>query len=435
MDASFQRIIVLLNQERWKDAESASRMAIENNADAPWNYHFLARALLAQRKYREAESTARRAIALDPDDDNGYCCLARVLCERKHFKEAREAIDRAIELNPGDADNYGILAQLHSERRAWKACLESSLTGLSLDPDNDLCQFYRGIALSRIGDSKGAEAQFLDLLSDDPEDASNHLGQGMAKVAGGQYDAARMHFTEALRLEPNRTDAREGLILCLKARNPFFAFVLKFSLFLERFRTIGMIALLAAFLLGTRAIRSANEALPDLGWLWHTSWILLWTTVILLSTGHALFNLTLSCRKEGRLALSADDQRAARWGWPCLIIGTLSLLNWAASDRLVTPVTAMIFFLMLSAIIELFESQNRWVRKRMAWILVTCAVIPIATPLLFLGSLLLLGKHAVGFIEPMTRILLFAPIVSLLGVSFSENIREWLERRAPDDPD
>ncbi len=57
--------------------------------------------LLELERYPEAEASARAALALEPRSSAGYLLLGDALWMQGHEKEARSAYQRCVELAPG----------------------------------------------------------------------------------------------------------------------------------------------------------------------------------------------------------------------------------------------------------------------------------------------------------------------------------------------
>lgn len=69
-----------------------------------------------------------------------------------------------------------------------------------------------------------AKTRFEALLSIDPENVRLHGDMAEVLLKTGEFDGARMHFSEALRLNPTNQDYQVGLSEAARRRNPVYRF-------------------------------------------------------------------------------------------------------------------------------------------------------------------------------------------------------------------
>src|SRR5687767_9434279 len=318
MNPHFLRGDVLQQQQRYKEAAAEYQLALAEEPDNGFYHARLADALLQCDRWQQALESATTALAKDPSSDYGHWVMALVRLERNQFKEAEEAIQTAIELDPDDAANHGLLARIHFERKDYDAALKATETGLSVDPQNDLCLTFRSRALMKLGRKAEAHEDAETLLSEDTDDAWNHCLRADHLLAERNYDGARQHYLEALRLDPRNRGARYGLALSLKARSPIYSVVLRMLLWLDQFRAWAIWLVLILLFVGLRMGDAWARANPQ--WLVpiEGAKALFCAAIVFLCIANPIFDLMLRFNPGTRHVLTEDELRATNWYLVCI---------------------------------------------------------------------------------------------------------------------
>jgi tetratricopeptide (TPR) repeat protein len=309
-----QRGWLLAQQGRHDLAEQEYRLALaEDPHDA--GTHALLALVLAEQEPRRAEALeeARTAIGLAPDDAFPHFAEAHVHLEAERWEPAQRAAEEAIRIDPDDPGHYAVLAAAHLGRRRWREALEAADQALAIDPTHTGGANLRATALVHLGRKDEAGATLHGALARDPENTHTHANQGWALLHRGDRKAALGHFREALRLDPESEWAREGLAEAMKARNPLYAAMLRYFLWMNRLpaRTRWMVIL--GGWLGYRVVRGAAEANPALA-PWLVPLMVAYAAFVLLSwTAPQVFNAVLLASADGRYVLSPEQRRSGAW--------------------------------------------------------------------------------------------------------------------------
>jgi tetratricopeptide (TPR) repeat protein len=118
--------------ESLQAADQAVRLAPDNE----WALRLIAHALSNLDRHREAIAAAHAAVSAAPQMAESYLTLARVLIVADQAKEAIAVAQRGVRLDPHAATGFTILATAYAgagNRRRSKAALEQAL---ELDPAN-----------------------------------------------------------------------------------------------------------------------------------------------------------------------------------------------------------------------------------------------------------------------------------------------------------
>ncbi|HYR12222.1 MAG TPA: tetratricopeptide repeat protein [Longimicrobium sp.] len=314
IEAHRQRGWLLAQQGRAELAERELRLALaEDPYDA--DTHALLALVLAEQEPRRAEALeeAHAAVGLAPDDPFPHYAEARVHLEAERWDDARRAAEQAIRIDSDDAGHYVVLSAAHLGRRRWREALDAADEALALDPTHTGAANLRATALVHMGRRDEAGAALQGALARDPENSHTHANQGWALLHRGDRKAALEHFREALRLDPESEWAREGLVEALKARNPLYAGMLRYFLWMNRLpgRTRWLIVLGGWF--GYRIVRGAAESNPGLA-PWLAPLMIAYVAFVLLSwTAPQIFNAVLLASRDGRYVLSPEQRRSGAW--------------------------------------------------------------------------------------------------------------------------
>ena len=347
---SIERAQLLYQQSRYDLAEAELRQALGEDPGHPYGHALLALTLVLRNEMKEATKEAQEAIHLAPDYAFAHYALAKVWYQRDHFDESRTAIEEAIRLDPEDAHYRFLLGAIHFDERRWSEALQSAEEGLQLDAEHASCTNLRAMALVKLG--RGGEAgDAIDAaLARDPENAATHANQGWALLHEGKADEALPHFKESLRLNPNSAWAREGIVEALKARNPVYALMLRYFLWmskLTRQQQWGVI-------FGGYFVSRLLGLMP------------LWALFVLMTwTAEPLFNLVLRLNRFGRLALSRAQIVESNWIGAVMLLAALSVVAYVVSKQNQALVAAIVFGLLIIPVAGVFRTSLGWPRTVM----------------------------------------------------------------------
>jgi tetratricopeptide (TPR) repeat protein len=425
------RGLSLLRQGRHAEALASLRQAREHNPQSLQVASDLAIALLRNDRGQEAAAVAEGMVALAPEAPLGHATLGMVHLGRGHVAAGEAAFRRAIELDPEDADTRGLLARAHLEGDRPEDALAAADAGLALDPENDLCLTFRARALLALGRFAESEIVSARLLQLDPEDSYSHCIRGEELLLAGHPDQAAAHFREALRLDPQNETARYQHAACLKARSPLFAWLLSGMIRLERLGAWKLAGIVVCVLVSLHLIGKALSAEPVWLPIFATIKLLAFAVVLLALFAHQIYDVLLWLDKQGRHALSLDEQRACRWFCACFVATGLCLW-WGANtkDPGLAHRTALGFLFLCKLVSATYSATPGYVRRRMAALTIGTAIFHTLSPFLCIVLLVMLARLAAP-VPLLLASLMLAYVAVTLGV-FSENIRAWLERRRPD---
>ena len=320
-----QRGELLYQQSRFELAEAELRQALGAEPGHAYAHALLALTLIQRKRLDDATDEAKQAIHLAPDFAFAHYALSKVWYERDRYDEARAAIEEAIRLDPHDADYRFQLGAIHFDKRRWSDALRVAEEGLALDAEHADCANLRAMALVKLGRESEAGATIDAALARDPENAATHANQGWALLHQGKAEQALGHFQESLRLNANNEWARQGIVEALKARNPVYAVMLRYFLWMSKLSQRAQWGVIVGGYLANRMLTQAARADAELApWLLPFR-IVYGTFVVLTWTAEPVFNLLLRLNRFGRLALSREQIVESNWIGAAMLLGLLSL--------------------------------------------------------------------------------------------------------------
>ncbi len=248
-----------------------------------------------------------KLLALAPDLSIGHYYKSICADRDGNSKAAEGHIWDAINLDPRDADYWAKLSDIYSDRKEWDKALEYADKGLECDPENIASLNHRTQCLTKLNRMEELQTNINDTLSSDPYNAYTHSNVGWSKLEAGDYENAKKHFAEALRLNPNLENARAGMINAIKSRNFLFRWFLQYGFWMSNKKDWVQWAIMIGFVLGRRVIFSMATEYPV---LYVVGGLMLFFTYLTWLI-NPVTNLFLLMDRFGRHVLSADEKKSA----------------------------------------------------------------------------------------------------------------------------
>lgn len=201
-------------QSLLNEAEGEARLALHLDPDNPLVLAFYAEVLLDQQKWSQAEQYARQAVALAPDSMDTHRVLAIVLESLGAYRDAISEYQQAVEITPNltflDLQIgiiYRHLAASSNNRQLARQLYEEALTffaraaGVNKQLGIDHPAPYIAIAktYAQQGEFFIASRNIERALSYDPANADTYAQLGMIYVQSRNYEGALPAFQCALR--------------------------------------------------------------------------------------------------------------------------------------------------------------------------------------------------------------------------------------------
>jgi non-specific serine/threonine protein kinase len=161
-----------------KEADSASRKALELDPELAEAHASRGVAVSLRKLYEEAEKEFKSAIRLNPKLFEAHYFYARALFAQGRLEEAAEAYEVASQVNPEDyqakmlqAGVYRGLGQEEDARAAYQKVLQIIEKHLEMHPEDARATYFGAGALCLLGDRQRSLEWTERALAMDPSDA------------------------------------------------------------------------------------------------------------------------------------------------------------------------------------------------------------------------------------------------------------------------
>ncbi len=314
----------LFNLHRFDAARQEVAQALAFDPENTEALQYLSMICYNTADYKNGLQAANQMLGKRPDDAVAHYCASLNLIELKKLSEAEAHIQEALALNADEPDFYAILSHIYIEKREFEAALNIAENGLELDPEHVQCLNYRTICLTKLSRKEETHAAVLETLAAAPDNAYTHTNVGWSKLELGDYQGAKQHFAEALRLNPSYEYARDGMLEALKAKNFFYRYFLFYVFWLSKKTEKNQWAFIVGIYFSTQVIGRYSKDYPFLTPIFY----LLVAFALLTWVIKPFFNLVLRFDSVARHALN-DDERHGSTVVGVGILGAITALSIA----------------------------------------------------------------------------------------------------------
>jgi len=320
------RANLLLQQKRYKDAETHIRQVLEQDPENDYALSLLARCYFDSKQYDKGIEAIQQGIAIGPNESFYFYLLAFGYYQKNNAAASIQNLTKAIELNPYIAEYFGLLAFVLIEQRRFEEGLQKANEGLALEADNLTCLNARSTALNKLKRTDDAIDTMNTALSHDPDNEVTHSTIGWNLLERGRHKDAQKHFMEALRINPNFSSARSGLKESLKSKLVLYRWLLQYSFWVHNkgrnFQVAVPIILYITFRV-LISISEANKGTESIAWILGGIYIFI---VVTSWTIGSIANFVLLFHPLGKHSLSNTEKWSAINSVSALVIGIAVML-------------------------------------------------------------------------------------------------------------
>jgi tetratricopeptide (TPR) repeat protein len=192
--------VLLASEKQYRAAELELEKA---NARQPETFeilHNLGQAYLRANDYPKAELTLNRALKLKPDSAETLYLLAQVYTDQKKPVDALELLVRAHKLAPQNADVIFLLARVSMTQNYFEDAIPLLQSGLQIAPKRADLRAALGESYFMSGKTEKAIEEFKQLIAVEPS-AGSYAFMGLSYRHLGRFDEAKKYFEDGLKLD------------------------------------------------------------------------------------------------------------------------------------------------------------------------------------------------------------------------------------------
>jgi tetratricopeptide (TPR) repeat protein len=193
--------VLLAEEKQYKAAQLELEKA---DAQKPGTFEILfnlGQACLRAKEYGKAELVLNRALKLNPDSADAMYLLAQAFNDQARPVDALDLLARAHKLAPENTDIIFLLARVSMGQNFYEDAIPLLESGLKIAPQRADLRAALGESYFMSGKADKAIDEFKKLIELEPS-ARSYTFMGLSYRHLGRFDEARKYFEEGLKLEP-----------------------------------------------------------------------------------------------------------------------------------------------------------------------------------------------------------------------------------------
>jgi arylsulfatase A-like enzyme/Tfp pilus assembly protein PilF len=190
-----------IQQQKWDEAVSFMKKALELNPNFDQAMTGLAHAFYATGNVEEAETWLRKAVKENPQNYRAWYELARVMSNADP-SAASEAYQKTVSIQPNFSLAQRDFGILQIKRRQYEDALRHFEKAAALGDKDARLYNFMGICYSQTGQLQKAVTSLQRAIQSDSNLAEAHLNLGYAYERQRKTRSANAEYAAACRLEP-----------------------------------------------------------------------------------------------------------------------------------------------------------------------------------------------------------------------------------------
>lgn len=202
-------------------AEAAYQRAEALDPGNAFVYRGRGQVMVRRRDLRGAAKVLRAGLARHPQDPELRTALGNVLVLLNDGEGAKKALEPALKQDPSRADLHFLMGRAHEQLRQLKAAAEEMKQATELDPQRDDAFGRLGLYRVSLAEFEQAREPLLQAIRLNPREPHYFwaLGDSYAlDPKAADLPRAIELYREALKIDPNNSNAMRSLMLVLTRR-------------------------------------------------------------------------------------------------------------------------------------------------------------------------------------------------------------------------
>ena len=193
---------LLFDEDRFEDASAKLHALVQQyDSEAAVAYLEFGKALIRRERYKEAVSVLRIAVEKMPDSSVAHYQLGLALIKQGQWDVALPEIQAATDQKPNSAQMHYYLATVYARLKQVPAAIQEFEKALELDPDHFDANLSYGRLLFLQGHSEAALPRLNRAVKANPESAQAHAFLADAYQRVGQAENAERERAKASQLK------------------------------------------------------------------------------------------------------------------------------------------------------------------------------------------------------------------------------------------
>lgn len=219
MNRTLQQADALFDLGRYEQAAALAAQHLVGNPDDATALVLLARCRHHLGDEQQALTGIEEALRVEPDSVSAWQMRAHVLLALKEYQQAESSARRVVELAPQHWTSHYTLGAVLSQgarRKHWRAAYESARTAVALAPEESDAHFLVGLTAHQTGNHRVALQAYETALRLDPDSSQAHNGLSLLllrrrRLRPGSWTRAAEGFVQSAALDLKDRQARFNL--------------------------------------------------------------------------------------------------------------------------------------------------------------------------------------------------------------------------------
>ena len=194
------------------------QFVLQRQADFRSALEQLGDALIATKRTAEAVDVLGKAAALALPSTTVLTNLGGTYFTQGNLDQARQVLERALSLNSDLPEAHNFLGLVLLQQRDWSGAEKNFRDAVSIQPEYAAAQYNLATTLAGTSRPQEAHYHFEKAIASKPDYAEAHHHYGVLLAQMGSGHQALSELQESVRLDPNLADAYSDLATTLAAQ-------------------------------------------------------------------------------------------------------------------------------------------------------------------------------------------------------------------------
>ena len=161
---------------------------------------------MQKNNIKQAFDDINKAVTIDTTKIDYFLALADICFKGLQIQKSIDAYKKAININSKSTEAHMKLSELYLYLKAYPYCLSEANEALKIDKNIAKAYFIKGFAYKETGDTSKAISSFQTAVEIQSEYYDAYIQLGNIEAAR-RHKIALQYYNNALRLQPNSTEA------------------------------------------------------------------------------------------------------------------------------------------------------------------------------------------------------------------------------------